>query len=219
MENHGVPIEIFLRILQMLPHQQLLIAKRVNKTWYSIITWEFQFDQLALSGIRDHFQRRWYPSYEFVSLDCLVKTDSLALCSLKQHNFLKLKHLHLYAVGLNSSGIGGLVNHLDRLETLELVRLSNNKEDHLVLDSLRTLNIDESGFHHLIVDCPALVNLRIILSYSPGLANEIEFKHPKSVKSLGVERLRSDWVETFSELEKLSIEHIYNIGNRLLQGN
>lgn len=219
MENYGVPVEIFLKILRLLPHQQLLNAKRVNRAWYSIITYEFQFRELALCDFTHHFQNRWYPSYEFISFDCLIKTDKFAACNLQQHNFLKLKHLYIYKT-VTILGVGKLVNHLDQLETLEMVSLTDqSKEDHLVLESLKTLNIDESSFHHLIVYCPKLVNLKMILGYGSGFENLIEFSHPKSVKSLEIERLRSEWVEAFSELEKLSIEHIYNIGNRLLQGN
>lgn len=223
MENHGVPIEIFLKILQLLPYQQLLIARRVNKTWHWIISSEFQFEKLVLSST-SHFNRRWWSTYELVSFDFLVKIDSFESCDLTQNNFLKLKHLYLYSDKSDffverNFGIGNLVNHLDQLETLEIAGLwEDMKEDCLTSGSLRTLNIYDSSFHHLIVDCPRLANLRIMFRYSNGFEHTVEFKHPESVKSLEIE-LYSEWVESFSELEKLYLEYIYDFPNRLLQGN
>lgn len=224
MENHGVPIEIFLKILQFLPHQQLLIARRVNKYWHSIISNEFKFEQLALT-ITSHFNQRWWPTYELVSSDFHIVIGRFDACDLTQNNFLKLKHLYLYSdksenfIERNLS-VGNLVNHLDQLETLEISGLWNYvKEDCLSSVSLRSLNIDESSFHHLIVDCPVLANLRIMFRYSLEFENKIDFLHPKSVKVLEIERLCSEWVELFSELEKLYLEHIYNFRGSLLQGN
>lgn len=115
--------------------------------------------------------------------------------------------------------VEALVNHLNQLETLELVGwISSEEEDNLALGNLRTLNIDRFQFDLLVVDCPKLEKLRYMPAYGGGLFNDLEFRHPKSLKSLELQRLESKWVETFTELEELYIDHIYSIGDKLLEG-
>ena len=55
-----LPIEIFLKIIKLLPIHQLIVCKRVNKKCNLIISNEtkFKFQRLAISDVW-HFNKRW----------------------------------------------------------------------------------------------------------------------------------------------------------------
>ena len=240
MENLGVPIEIFLNIIKLLPTQQLLVCKAVNKTWNWIISREFRFENLVISTT-SHFNRRWYLSNEFACPDDLIKISDFNRPVLEQPNFIGLKRLFLYSdkeypKAFLCSGkrkrkslfpefsVGNLVNHLRQLEQLEMFDLRNRaKKDSIVLKSLKTLHIGQCYWNHLWIDCPNLINLKL-QNYErlPGhydFDRQISFKYPESVRSLEIIRMRSEWVEQFGNLEKLSLVWIYGARNSFLYGN
>lgn len=225
-----LPIEMFLEILKLLPIQQLLTCKAVNKKWHSIISSEFQFEKLVLSTT-SHFNRRWWLTNEFACPNDLVRIWNFQRPHLDQPNFLRLKRLYLYHDIDVKQGkqkikfsIGNLVNNLKQLKHLEIVGLQNfAEEDRIASESLRSLNLSNCDWTYLLVDCPNLVNLKMRNDHpSRGgfyFNNEIEFEHPESVRLLDIERLRSTWVEEFSNLERLSLLWIYWTRDRFLEGN
>lgn len=225
-----LPIEIFLEIIKLLPIQQLLACKRINKEWHSIISSEFQFEKLVLS-ITSHFNRRWWLTNEFARPSDLVMISDFQRPLLDQPNFLQLKELYLfYDWNLKHSNrkckfsIGNLVNHLKQLEQLEVVGLQNYaNEDRIASKSLRSLHLGHYDWNDLLVDCPKLVNLKMKNDHGgPDYSqfnHKIEFEYPENVRSLEITRLRSSWVEEFSNLEKLSLFWIYSTRSRFLEGN
>lgn len=226
MENQGIPIEIFLKILPLLPHQQLLISKRVSRAWYAIISSEFQFEHAVLTSV-PHLGMRWHASYDFASPDCMIQThNELKLIDLRHFHFAKLKRLCLCwakndLFDRTDFSVAKLVNHLKQLETLEVIGLQSGvSEEQVALENLKTLNIDEFWFTHLTVNCPRLANLRLILSYYYTRSRRrIEFKHPESVRCLEIRQYRHEWVEKFVKLEKLHVKNISFIRDSFLQGN
>lgn len=227
MESQGVPIEIFLKILKLLPHQQLLISKRVNRTWYAVISSEFRFEHAVLASCRP-LAIRWHASYDFVSPDCLIQihNNELQLIDLRHFHFASLKRLCLYWTKKDNFdrtnfSVGNLVNHLNQLEALELIGVQSGvSEEHLALPNLKTLNIDEFWFTHLTVSCPQLANFRLMLSYFYRRSrHRIEFESPESVRCLELKRYRHEWVERFTKLEELHVQYISSIPDTLLQGN
>lgn len=222
MEKFGVPIEIFLKIIKLLPIKQLMICKAVNKTWHHIIASEFRFKKLVLSTT-SHFNRRWYLTYEFVCPSDLIKINNFNRLNLDQANFLMLKRLYLYWEKENKRfisefSIGNLVNPCKQLEQLELFGLQSKVQNHCIaLESLKTLHISQCNLNELLVKCPNLINLKMNNDDYYGF--KIKFEYPKTVKSLEISRLRSDWVKEFSNLEKLSLHWIYGTRAHFLTGN
>ena len=222
MENLGVPIEIFLSIIKLLSTKQLLVCKAVCKKWNSIISGEFRFKKLVLSTT-SHFNERWYLSYEFVCPSDLIQINDFNRPHLDQPHFLQLKSLFLYSqansfppFNHNAFSIGNLVNRLKKLEQLELNGLQSNAiGDCIALESLKTLYIGQCNWRDLCIKCPNLINLKM---KNDDYCN-IKFEYPLSVRSLEITRLRSDWVEEFSNLEKLSLYWIYWTRDRFLSGN
>lgn len=66
------------------------------------------------------------------------------------------------------------------------------------------------------MDTPKLTNVRLDTHYEHELRNEIKFKFPENIKLLKVEITTSDYIETFSNLEYLFLDHMYHVDNRFL---
>ena len=222
----SLPVEVFVQIIQLLPNSQLRACKEVCRAWYLMVSNEVKIKKLILSNT-SHFNLRWYGSYEFASSNDLIKITDLNKLNLNQPNFERLKALFLYSDHFpidRKFSIGRLVNHLERLEQLEMLGLANDAEsDCIALKSLRTLHLSACYWNDLVVDCPNLSDLKMFcsFSYDPEYSvhnQKIHFKHPESVRSLEVERLRSEWVENFKNLEELSLNWIYTIRGSFLSG-
>ena len=224
MENLGVPIEIFLEIIKLLSTRQLLVCKAVNKTWNWIISREFRFENLVISTT-SHFNRRWYVSYEFACPDDLIKISGFDSSVLRQINIPGLKRLFLYSdkkydtsesrLFFPEFSVGNLVNHLKKLEQLEMFGLKNRaKEDRIALESLKTLYIGRCLWNDLSIDCPNLINLKLKNpKYEPGYRKfnrKIWFKYPESVRSLEVleldiSEIMSWFIHKFENLERIGL--------------
>lgn len=227
-----LPIEMFLEIIKLLPIQQLLTCKEVNKRWHSIISSEFHSEKLVLSTT-SHFNQRWWLTNEFACPSDLVKIWNFQRPHLNQPNFLRLKLLYLHHDMDIKQGnrrfkfsIGNLVNHLKQLEQLEIFGLQNfAKEDRIASESLRSLNLSFCDWTYLLVDCPNLINLKmsneqaLFLTSRLYFKQEIEFEHPESVRLLDIQKLHSEWVEEFSNLETLNLLWIDWIRDSFLEGN
>ena len=217
-----LPIEIFLKIIKLLPTNQLFLSKLVNRKWYSIISGEtkFKFERLAVSDTW-HFNRRWYSNYKIVDCNDLIKCKNYNLFQFDPIHFFRLKHLYLHSNNKKpyaNFNLSNLVNQLEHLEILEISRLrSNSGEDECInLKNLKLLNINKFQFNLLTLNTPKLSSLKLAFRFS--LRNEMKFVYPKEMRSLEVEKLNSEYIEMFSNLEYLYVTHIHHLGNQFLLG-
>lgn len=143
-----LPVEIYLLILKLLPVQQLIQCKRVNKQWYSTVNSfqsALQVNTLIVSDSY-HLNRKWFLTNEL--LDDWSNTIKIKEFQSLQSNFelnrilfINVKHLCLYSEYYfqhynqdnlakkkikKKFSLSKLVNQMEQLERIEVSYLHSN---------------------------------------------------------------------------------------------
>lgn len=218
-----LPLELNEKILGLLAPRELINLNLVNKKWYAIVNLaikNLKTDKLIISDIWT-FKENWFPSYEPINYDDLIKIDSFDYFKLnREHVFSKITLLCIHSTKQQEEDesefkLVDLVNRLTKLENLKILglNLKNQKDECINLKSLKTLDVDRFKCNNIIMNTPNLENFRIIDSW----ICKFTFKYPKSIKRLFVDHIFGNCIENFSNLEYFYINHVYHLRTSILQ--
>ena len=203
-----LPLVPAMRIIDYLSIDDILNLKLLNKWFYRIINGNVRIKDLVLSNCDDlPYNRRWFYTYDLVSLQRLMKRDSFQNANLFLEQSIisnQLKRLYIYQANLTFD----LLNSFQKLVHLEIIDSELNcmvGDNVLRLPMLEILNLDRPiirHFYNIIVDSPKLRRLR----FTAFPFYDTEFSHPESIDYLEV--------GSYDECKKflqfcVNLEHFY----------
>lgn len=158
------------------------------------------------------FKDNWFSTCESIKLRNQINVSKLHIPTNPPINLLNLKYLGIASTSkrspislfLNASIFENFLNKLKKLHILQLYNIETYSDIHLRLKDLKALSIQNIRFvsiYRMVIDAPKLHSLDM----NETDHNQIEFKHPFSIKYL-----RSDYynkeISKFINLECLEFD-------------
>ena len=186
-----LPLVPAMKIIGYLSIEEISKLKLVNKWFYQLINENVKIENLVISTYDDlPYNRRWFYTYDLVSLQQLIENKSFRQTSLLLKQSIisnQLKRLYIYEAQI----LLEVLNSFDKLIHLEMIDFaveSITRNNVLRLPMLEILYLEwsnEFGLENLLViDLPKLRRFKLQSSCIHG--SFMELTHPDSIQCLEV---------------------------------